>query len=147
MVFNIDTINITEQLWREPTIRQALVAQAPNFQLTNGTDNVSQIPGYFDSLSMPVGWTSIPAPDPSVCRGFVTFTSGGEIAYSAGNECRVLANIPRYNDLWGWVLKLLGFVISAFAARQGAPFWFDLLRKLVNLRGGTQPKKEEEAKG
>jgi hypothetical protein len=47
----------------------------------------------------------------------------------------------------GWVLKLLGFVISAFAARQGAPFWFDLLKKLVSLRNATQSKKEEEAKG
>jgi hypothetical protein len=146
VAFNIDTINITEQLWREPTVRQALVAQAPSFQLTTGTDNISQVPGYFDSLSMPVGWTSIPAADPSVCKGFLTFTTEGNIAYYAGNECRVLANIPRYNDIGGWVLKLLGFVISAFAARQGAPFWFDLLRKLVNLRGSTQPK-QEEAKG
>jgi hypothetical protein len=145
--FNIDTINITEQLWREPTVRQALVAQAPNFKLTEGTDNISQVPGYFDGLSMPVGWTSIPAADQSVCTGFATFTADGEIAYYAGNECRVLANIPRYNDWGGWGLKVLGFIISAFAARQGAPFWFDLLRKLVNLRDSTQPKKEEEAKG
>jgi len=48
----------------------------------------------------------------------------------------------------GWVIKLIGIAISAFAARQGAPFWFDLLRKLVSLRSATQPaKKEEEAKG
>lgn len=147
VVFNIDTINITQQLWREPTVRQALVAQAQNFELVDGTDNISQVPGYFDSLAMPVGWTSIPAADASVCRQSITVTAEGNIAYLAGNECRTIVNIPRINDLWGWVIKLLGIVISAFAARQGAPFWFDLLRKMVSLRSATQPtKKEEEAK-
>jgi hypothetical protein len=147
IVFNIDTINIIQQLWREPTVRQALVAQAQNFELVNGTDNISQVPGYFDGLSMPVGWTSIPATDPSMCTQFITITTEGSIAYKSGDECRVMVNIPRINNLWGWVLKLLGLVISAFAARQGAPFWFDLLRKLVNLRSSTQPAKQEEAKG
>ena len=48
----------------------------------------------------------------------------------------------------GWVIKLVGFLISAAAARQGAPFWFDLLRKLVSLRGATQTtRKDEEPKG
>jgi hypothetical protein len=147
IVFNVDTVNITEKLWREPTVRQALVAQADTYQLQEGTANISEVPGYFDSLAMPVGWTSVPAGDASVCRQLVTFTPDGDVAYKAGNECRVLANIPRYNDLWGWIIKLLGFAISAFAARQGAPFWFDMLRRLVSLRSSTQQTKKEEAKG
>ena len=147
IVFNVDTVNITEKLWREPTVRQALVAQADTYQLQEGTANISEVPGYFDSLAMPVGWTSVPAGDASVCRQLVTFTAEGDIAYKAGSDCRVLANIPRYNDLWGWIIKLLGFAISAFAARQGAPFWFDMLRRLVSLRSSTQQAKKEEAKG
>ncbi|MCA9718188.1 MAG: hypothetical protein KC468_26185, partial [Myxococcales bacterium] len=36
--------------------------------------------------------------------------------------------------------KLAGLLISLLAAAQGAPFWFDLLNKLVNLRGsGRRP--------
>jgi hypothetical protein len=147
VVFNVDTINITDRLWREPTIRQALVAQADTYELEEGTANITEVPGYFDSLAMPIGWASVPASDPSVCIGFVTFTPDAEIAFRAGNECKVLVNVPAVNNIMGWVLKLLGFVISAFAARQGAPFWFDLLKKLVSLRSATQPKKEEEAKG
>ena len=145
-VFNVDTINITQKLWREPTIRQALVAQADTYQLQAGTANITNVPGYFDSLAMPIGWTSIPATDPSVCRGAVSITPNGGIAYYMGNECRVLVNVPPLNDVFGWLIKLLGLVISAFAARQGAPFWFDLLGKLVNLRNATKPSKEE-AKG
>ena len=37
----------------------------------------------------------------------------------------------------------LGFLITAFAISLGAPFWFDLLNKFVNLRvGGTKPEKK-----
>ena len=147
IVFNVDTIHITDRLWREPTIRQALVAQADTYQLEGGAANITEVPGYFDSLAMPLGWTSIPAADPSVCRGLITITSDAEIAFRAGNECKVLVNIPSVNNIMGWVLKLLGFVISAFAARQGAPFWFDMLKKLVNLRSTLQQTKKEEAKG
>jgi len=147
LIFNVDTINITQRLWREPTVRQALVAQADTYQLEEGVANITEVRGYFDSLAMPVGWTSVPAPQASDCRQFVTFTSEGDIAYKTGTECRVLTNIPRYNDLWGWILKLLGLVISAFAARQGAPFWFDMLRRLVSLRNSTQQSKKDEAKG
>lgn len=36
--------------------------------------------------------------------------------------------------------KLLGFILTALAISLGAPFWFDLLRKLVNIRSsGTKP--------
>jgi hypothetical protein len=147
LIFNVDTINITDRLWREPTVRQALVAQADTFQLEEGTANISEVPGYFDSLAMPVGWTSIPAADASACRGFVTITTDSEVAYRSGDECKVLVNIPAVNDGMGWVIKLIGIALSAFAARQGAPFWFDLLRKLVNLRSAAQPVKKEEAKG
>jgi hypothetical protein len=145
--FNVDTINITDRLWREPTIRQALVAQADTYQLPEGTGNITEVPGFFDSLSMPIGWASIPATDASVCKRFITFTADAEIAFWAGNECKVLVNIPPINNIMGWVLKLLGFGISALAARQGAPFWFDMLKKLVNLRSNLQSPKQEEAKG
>ena len=38
--------------------------------------------------------------------------------------------------------KLLGFLILAFAVSLGSPFWFDLLNKLVKLRGSG--KKEDD---
>jgi hypothetical protein len=40
--------------------------------------------------------------------------------------------------------KLAGIFITALAAMQGAPFWFDLLKRLVNLRGtGANPAEKE----
>jgi hypothetical protein len=43
-------------------------------------------------------------------------------------------------DTAGWTFKILGIAFSAAAAAQGAPFWFDILKKVVNIRGsGANP--------
>lgn len=39
---------------------------------------------------------------------------------------------------WEWTWKLLGFLITAGAVSLGAPFWFDLLSKLVNVRNSLK---------
>jgi hypothetical protein len=37
-------------------------------------------------------------------------------------------------------LQIFGFVITALAISMGAPFWFDLLKKMMQLRGdGAKP--------
>jgi hypothetical protein len=46
----------------------------------------------------------------------------------------------RKQDSGAWVLKAIGWLITGLAVALGAPFWFDLLNKLVNLRGsGPRP--------
>lgn len=49
---------------------------------------------------------------------------------------------PRIVDLsdgtW-WIWKVLGLLATALAISQGAPFWFDLLQKAVNLRLAGAP--------
>jgi hypothetical protein len=41
---------------------------------------------------------------------------------------------------WGWPVMALGWLLTAFATLFGAPFWFDLLQRFVQLRGtGTAP--------
>jgi hypothetical protein len=52
----------------------------------------------------------------------------------------VLVLKDRQPGLSGFLAKLAGWLITALAAAQGAPFWFDLLNKLLQLRGsGTKP--------
>ena len=51
-------------------------------------------------------------------------------------------SLPRMFGWWLWH-HLLGFVLTSLAASLGAPFWFDLLNRFVNLR--TTGKKPEEA--
>lgn len=43
-------------------------------------------------------------------------------------------------DVKNWLIKGLGWIITALAISLGAPFWFDLLKKLIQVRNaGTRP--------
>ena len=47
---------------------------------------------------------------------------------------------PFPGDIGEWFSKIFGIVISWFAVMLGAPFWFDLLKKIVPVRAtGTKP--------
>jgi len=45
----------------------------------------------------------------------------------------------RRNQGTGFVLMLLGWLVAAGAAMFGAPFWFDVLQRFVQLRGTGRP--------
>ena len=43
-------------------------------------------------------------------------------------------------DFYDWLAKIMGYIVTALAISLGAPFWFDLLRKIVNIRSsGEKP--------
>jgi hypothetical protein len=49
-------------------------------------------------------------------------------------------------DLSGWVLKFAGLLITIAAVSLGAPFWFDMLTRFVNIRGaGNKPAEPKPA--
>jgi hypothetical protein len=43
------------------------------------------------------------------------------------------------DNLWDWLVKIFGLLLTVLALSQGSPFWFDLLQKLVNLRLAGNP--------
>jgi hypothetical protein len=102
--FNIDSIQIATQLWKAPTVRQALVAQATTTASgtvpTNTLSTLLKPQDYANSLAIPIGWPT-----------------------------------PPVNDLNEWPIKILGIILTGLAAAQGSPFWFNVLNKLVNMRG------------
>jgi hypothetical protein len=50
-------------------------------------------------------------------------------------------------DPLAWLVKLLGWFITAMAASLGAPFWFDMVNKFINLRGtGKKPNNDKKEK-
>jgi hypothetical protein len=40
---------------------------------------------------------------------------------------------------WGWARRVAGWIFTAIALSLGAPFWFDLLNKFINLRAAAPP--------
>jgi hypothetical protein len=41
-----------------------------------------------------------------------------------------------------WVLKVVGVLLTGFAVSQGAPFWFDVLNKVIVVRSTVKPKEK-----
>ncbi len=72
--------------------------------------------------------------------------------YTYGTVLRTQDTAPPDSRLVGsgpmwWLLKFVGLAITALAISQGAPFWFDLLQKVMNLRlAGDAPNEKPPAK-
>ena len=138
LVLNVDSLQIANKLWAEPTLRQVVAAQASTAPNANtGVSSPLQVPNYLNSLSIPVGWATEPITDYKSCGfligqntppGYVSLNDSGQ------NQCNMFVNLPNMNNLGGWLSKLIGLLITAAAGAQGSPFWFDALKKLVNVR-------------
>jgi hypothetical protein len=173
LIINIDSVSITEALWREPTLRQAIIVQAELEVARAG--EAGQVPGESSSnpvadlqeklkdLSLPLGWTLIPKGDyaVSLCKWMPTtdrqdedrfgiklpaISSIDDVRLYFTNSAKFLCYSPVVNSNATSGFKwLLGILITGGAAAQGAPFWFEILGKLVNVRSvGGKP--EDRAK-
>ena len=52
------------------------------------------------------------------------------------------ADHPKYpvtEDAWGYTAPFLGWLMTALAATLGAPFWFDVLNKVMVIRSTVKP--------
>lgn len=154
VALNVDSLALVDHLWKEPAVRTALAANATEFVKTNSElptipiedDEIMSAVDYFnaqfDGLNIPVGWIYEPVPlEPTQTCRLIPF--GRDVVWGlkdkyAADKCQKIVNAP--TDSAGWFLKILGIIFSAAAAAQGAPFWFDILKKVVNIRGsGANP--------
>ena len=133
LIINIDTIGITQQLWREPTLRQSLIAQAQNADVEGEINSVAALEEKYEDLALPVGWTTETADSLADC-GWLPGRNVQPGIMKAG-QCEMLTALPAMNDGWGWIAKFLGLLFSAVAAMQGAPFWYDMLKKILHISG------------
>jgi hypothetical protein len=152
IIANVDSINLTSRLWREPDLRVAILNNIENILTQNNTTtlNVGQlstIQQQFSDINLPVGWLGSPI---SLASDQVTSFSEvctlfpkqeNEIfGILISDECYPIINSPRVTDLTGWFIKLAGILISGAAASPGASFWFDLLKRFINVRlSGINP--------
>ena len=156
---NVDSIALAQHLWREPAVRDAMVANAtefanknskiPTVTIENGEIDsaVEYFNAQFKDLNIPLGWDTKPVTLAAnqTCR---IIPIGENIVWgltdnTTAGQCNQIVNVPA--NFAGWLTKVIGIIFSAAAAAQGSPFWFDILKKLVNIRGsGAKP--EEKTK-
>ena len=62
------------------------------------------------------------------------------------DQCLPIINTPKFDNIAGWLIKLFGLFITGVAAAQGAPFWFDILKNVINVRNAGVNSDVEAAK-
>jgi hypothetical protein len=115
ILLNVDTIRVADALLTSPTLRDTIVEQAKNITPSSVEDqSFTALQAQLNELSLPIGW-----PEP-----------GAPVVSDAG--------------FGSWLVKkIIGILVTAFAVSQGAPFWFDLLNKITNLRAANRPPDEQ----
>jgi hypothetical protein len=159
---NVDTLHIANTLWRQPGLRQSIAATAQSYQLaatdqegevqiSDATDAVEELITTLEGLDIPIGWKFEPLGlayfDPRLDTCSIFFTGpkeDGQGNYVAGipigGQCIVWINPPRSSQI---ITKIFGILLTGIMVLQGAPFWFDILRKIVNVRSsGTKPEEK-----
>jgi len=131
---NADTIAIFKSLTTDAPLRNSLVAAAEEYAKTQPgespgapTERIEENMKKLEALGLPIGWD---------------WKSKINDAPHAITNFRA---VPV--TFWGWVLKVIGWLITAMAISLGAPFWFDLLNKFMVIRSTVKPheKSPEEA--
>jgi len=161
LFFNVDTIHIATELWRQPLLRQSVAAAAEDFQLpqrdlssdedvASAQEAIRQLRTTLSGLNIPLGWTLEPLgpalynPAVNRCTPFPKEDGIDVSGLPINGQCKVWTNPPKG---WGILTKLIGLLITGLATVQGAPFWFQILEKIINVRStGTKPGEKEQGK-
>lgn len=132
---NADSFTIANALWNDGNLRAAVVASAkkaadnpPPTAPNASSKSIEYLRSELQSLNLPIGWV---------------------LQQESTDKQKTLLNDPRAvpGSLGGWIYKIAGIIFTAIAASQGAPFWFDLLNKFIDLRGvGKKPEDKKDTK-
>ena len=131
--FNIDTLYIVNQLYKDPGLRENFEQAATNLVNTyekcrneaNGNqEEINKCQKDLDNWktsfekdqSLPIGWN----------EDTKFWNEWDENTTLVKKSLRLLKSV-------------IGWLISAIAIAMGAPFWFDLLSKVVNVRNTLRP--------
>ncbi|MEG4497212.1 hypothetical protein QUB05_20610 [Microcoleus sp. F10-C6] len=119
LALNADTFHILERLNKDTALRSSINQLAAKVVAENKEPSLNQINSYLDNITMPLGW--------STREQF---------------KNQVNPRYPAKPQLGDWVLGIIklifGWLLSAGAIAMGAPFWFDLLGKFINVRNAGQ---------
>lgn len=126
---NADSFTIAERLWKDDSLRAAVVAQAtaqPSATDCEDTSNDGAKAGA-------KGAAKTDAQDQSpLARTAACLDAIDELGIPLGWSDDTT---PARADGWGIVGKFFGLLVTVGAVSLGAPFWFDLLGRVSSLRG------------
>ncbi|MBW4613554.1 MAG: hypothetical protein KME21_09760 [Desmonostoc vinosum HA7617-LM4] len=125
---NADTFHIISRLSKDTVLREALIYRAAEVapQKSSNSDLDSIDPNQIlNDVTLPIGWTE------------------GHLKEQLGWQTLQIQGLPIFNFL----TMLTGWMLTGIAIAMGAPFWFDLLGKIMNVRNaGRKPESPDKSK-
>jgi hypothetical protein len=116
VALNADTIALTDALWHDSALRSEIVATSEKIAAVDQAQLQQRLSDW-----------------PSIERGLRPFPLG----WSTNGQSWMSSYL-------GVAAKIVGLLITGLALSLGAPFWFDLLSKFVNIRGtGAKPERTQ----
>lgn len=134
--FNVDTIKISKTLMNNHDLAHKIADKATDSTTVEKLKNTMVQYHGADSLKQ--------AKKDSVDKANL------DAQYKSAKEINKILGLGKPQDSFtkeDWWLVLIGWIVTALAISLGAPFWFDLLNKLMALRGsGKNTDAEKEKK-
>jgi hypothetical protein len=145
VLINADTFDVGSALWKDGGLRSQMVQAAdvaasgvvrPSNDQTktrDPTDIASAFKRANETLRpLPIGWPPCTA---------TTANGPSESVSTRHSDCPT--------ETLGWtefaIFKVVGWLATGLALSFGAPFWFDMLSKVINIRGsGVKPDRQDQ---
>lgn len=138
---NVDSIHLIQALWSSPKLSAQIATQAEDAARSGKAGGVDLSSGAaqsreqseaarqellkLEAAGLPIGFSCLGEKELNTDFRAVLDTCWKNIQQDSNSQ---------------WASRILGWLITAFAVMLGAPFWFDLLSRLVDIRGaGRKP--------
>ena len=141
LLLNADSLNIAKYLYSNPDARSAVAAQAYKAVDTTGQAFMNRI----DTMKA-VTPTTKQQLQSTLDSGLYNINKAKAALQEnlpfgwTTNSIKMIFSGGFWGGMLGLLGKITGLAATVFAMMMGAPFWFDLLNKIANLRGtGAKP--------
>ncbi len=130
VVINADTFAIFKNLANDRPLRSAIVAQAQSLKDTSkdatANENIQNKVNTLLQMGLPIGWN-----------------------WKSDLNPKAIANLNAIPELSfnGWFFKIMGWLVTGLAISLGAPFWFDILNKIMVIRSTVKPHEKSREEG
>jgi hypothetical protein len=152
---NTDTFHVINRLSKDSLLREIIIKKAVEVEPSNASGIKPDPHELLKDVELPIGWT-IPNLTQQICGDDVSAENAIFCVRVKNGQSNVsvreidwkkfkVSNSPIFKVL----IMIGGWFISGIAIAMGAPFWFDLLSKVMNVRnvgkkGKQAPKNQDE---
>ena len=135
---NVDTLKIIDYLAKSDTARKVMIKEAEALNSTGGAQlDYKEAQKRLDKLNLPIGWTD------QTLKAYYK-----KVDVKVRDKNGKIITDKKTDVLSSQILlALLGWLITALAATIGAPYWFDLLNKVMVVRSTIKPNEKTNEKG